>query len=81
MILKSNPTEKTHFIAYKSDRANKDTHRSRTGFVKSNLPKGAVSAPSYTTLADPGTYRTGMGETKQLQRPGSDLSHIKSVGF
>ena len=64
MILKNNPTEKTHFIAYKS-----------------NFPAGTTLPPTYTTLQDKGTYKTGMGEVRQVQRPGSDLSHIRSKGL
>lgn len=81
MILKQNPTEKTHFIAYKNDKANNDIRRGTTGFVRSNLPKGATPPPTYTTLQNKETYKTGMGEVRQIQRPGSDLSHIRSKGF
>jgi len=81
MILKNNPTEKTHFIAYKSNKANKDIGRGTTGFVKSNFPAGTTLPPTYTTLQDKGTYKTGMGEVRQVQRPGSDLSHIRSKGL
>ena len=80
--MRENPTETLGFISYKTWRANLDTRRTSgmRGYEPTYRPPGTALPLTYTTLSDPGTYHTGMGERVQIQRPGSDLSHIKSFG-
>ena len=78
--MRVNPTQKTHFIDYSSDRGNQSVRRPSIGTPKP-LPLDAVKASTYTTLWDEGTYQTGMGEVTKVQRPGSDTKHIKSKGY
>lgn len=78
--MRVNPTQKTHFIAYTSDRGNQAARRPLN--EKPVPPSSeAVKAATYTTLWDEGTYQPGMGERSQIQRPGSDTKHIKSRGY
>ena len=69
-------------IPYSSERANLDTRRSagHRGFEPSYKPPGTATVATHITGTMGGYYHTGMGETRQLQRQGSDHSHIKSFG-
>jgi hypothetical protein len=51
--------------------------RRRLGTAQAKRPRreGEAGSVSYSTLHDPGVYRTGMGEAPTVNRPGSEIAH------
>ncbi len=69
-----------HPIDFKNDKGNASV-RSKTPIVKRQREKHEAM-PLTSSVWTPGFYRTGDGEVRQIQRPGSEVAHkLPSLGY
>lgn len=81
-LRRHNPNNSKDFIAYSSDKGNKDVRAK--DLSKLLLPKhpDAATPRTYNTLKDKGSYYTGMGEVPVSIRPGAlDFKKYPSRGI
>jgi hypothetical protein len=69
-----------HPIDFRNDRANASV-RSKTPIVKRQREKHEAM-PLTSSVWTKGSYRTGDGEVRQIQRPGSEVANkLPSLGY
>ena len=69
-----------HPIDFRNDRANANV-RSKTPIVKRQREKHE-EMPLTSTIWTEGSYRTGDGEVRQIQRPGAEVANkLPSLGY
>jgi hypothetical protein len=69
-----------HPIDFRNDRANANV-RSKTPIVPRQREKHEA-LPLTSSVWTNGSYRTGDGEVRQIQRPGSEVAHkLPSKGY